>query len=488
MYKIESCLGYKVTTNQPNIVSQINTFIETRIFSKRIFSPILTIPDSSSDKLVCPLFYILLCFSECSFDFHPNENFIVYLNLIEENILYIKDINEEIEVYEEYLFKYFKAYSVKDYKTIWEIITLHSISCKDDYLGLTIFKIDVLSQAGMNKHNECIRLFNLYFQNNHLLQEILDKKHTSSQVTKKNKELFLIFALSFLAEEANEYNLSLEVSYIGLKEMFSPYLLHSVMHVFQGKGEFIQSIDVFNNFVKGNDLYINGGDFIYQHIYWHVAVGFLVEYEKRNINKKWDAFDYKSIDLSENITNTNNADNYLNISIKIFKDIILKVSYLDTECYVNILGYLIWIYTLSNTRININYLRENEILSENEVERLLFILSNETFYMKHTLFDYFSFWFLSQTNEYDIIIKIKSQITKNLLFIDKSLYIIDEIKNFYNKYYSKYIDGFILFGSKDINKVKNGVENIRLLENFHLSNSGSMEQMIILSFIGNIKL
>lgn len=236
--------------------------------------------------------------------------------------------------------------------------------------------------------------------------------------------------------------------------------MHTQIHIIQADLKFSESIKYFYDHTNSltGDTKQYGGDFIHQHIHWHIAIAYLFE----------DSVSEKIVATSENFSK----------SIGLYK-IVLTTYYHDTECFVNIFGYLVWVYLRSQGEINIIFFLENQIISESNLNKFKSIISDPTNYTKHTLFDYFSVWLLKELKMEEELINVRNQINQNIEEINNHAKVTEEAKKFYSEVYPKIISAF----SDNCLLSKESDKLLKECQKYFYFNSGSKEQTSILEEI-----
>lgn len=534
IYK-EACItNYKITTCNTKIIDIINEFILWRISCIKLESNKLLnniVKKECKETLVCPLFYLLKCHVYNSFDFTPNKKLLKNYNKALKCKDIIEDNNNKLEEWEYILISFYENIIYKRFSNIETLISNHSRLCNGDILSFTIFKVYYICLFGYNCNYLMKSLVDRYFNFDKYNKELKDYVNLNSQADTKdflykdrfnfNKESCAIhkysnqvdnsidttdnlFSLklyhkianlgcltmydflfcvthSFSFEEAEYNQLCQILCDRGLEyDKYNLYLIHTNIHLIQ-KINFDKSIEFFELKTKNfkEKLFEYGNLFIYQHLHWHIAVAYLTIFSK-----------------------TKDSTTSLNKSLYHFTEL-LKVKYIDSECFVNVFGYMIWAYTLTKGKINIKYLIENNYLKSSIIKEYINIASNCSFYLKHSLFDYYSVWFLSQLNTY--ITKYNKcsdyyfEYESNIKCIFENVYTkIRNLKRDYNlsnndisnyeNVYCLTLNFFVkyskIFENNNIdfyNSIK--LEYIEVIKTSYKLNSGSTEQIQIFDYI-----
>ena len=457
IHKELTILGTKLTTSNTKMIPYIDNLIHYRLTSEKFCKEdIFENPmEDKNIKVLCPIYFLFNCHRLNSFDFEPSEKFIENFNMAKSQKMEIESLGYMLEQWEEIIFEFFSALLEKDQYKINNLIKLHSANCSNDLIGFTYFKVNSLVNFGYDKSKHTKFIFDSYYQNS---------KEISNKIIEKDKitmlDYYYILAYVFIAEEVKEFDLCLKLCEIGLSYKLNLYLVHSVIHVLQIKDMFKESLEYFYEKTKNIVLKKIGGSFIYQHLTWHISIALLIESVRNNDSLLFDK------------------------SMSLFTSVVVTSYYLDTECYVNIFGYIIWVFSTSNGKKNLNYFLENNLISQEQLKNLNIIASNTSHLSKHSIYDYFSIWFLAQQNKKIEVDALLSKIKSNILLLNTkySANITKDELFFYNNIYFDFCLAFKYLGEGE---EEMGRSLLFKNKDYFTYNSGSTEQILILDILAH---
>ena len=410
--KIDNYLSIKLTANKSK--ENIEVFLKEFIVmfscksnpSKDFFKIIELLLNDK--ELNCPIFNFLInyCKGNFSNDFCKSEK-----------------ISTEISDYESKIISISECIKNNDCGSILNLMNDNQFKklLKSNVLVFIIIKTYFITGYGFNKKSALSDLFFNCVDHSEL-----------NRITSKNEinlsDYVFCNLISFIANEIGEIKISKELCYKGIEYKRNLYLTHNLVHILQEDKKWQESIDLSFELSIGKkcledwleSLKNSDGIFIHSHLLWHVAIALIYTGEIKQ-------------------------------SEKVFSEQCLLI-YNDSECYVNLIGYLVW-YQILLIKKSFEVLK---LLTDETKDHLIKICSNRRHYMIHSLFDCYAVWFLSSL---DINIELTNELkeSSNLLFAFNELG-----KNNYPEVLKliKSIDFSVLSGSKEQREILNIIANM----------------------------
>lgn len=444
-------------------------------------------------SLICPYYFLLRTIFCTVFDFKPSKEFYYYYNLAIRNkeilfSIYNNTNNDnddsKLENWELLYFKYIELYLNKDVNKVISFLKENKDIIKQDLTLISIVKAYLITTFGYNKKEIMHLLYDITYN-----QEYIDKIIIKQDSDLTKLDYLYCISFSFFALEVDKNEICEALCNKGLKYLDNNdinknlYLIHNNIHIFQMKGKWNESIkyleeetnsnilkntsfncrininDDFNSYLNNNNT---AGVFIHQHVLWHLSIACLMIAQRNG----------EEITINNNnITNTN----YFGLSARYFL-MLKEIHYYASECYVNILGYFVWVQVMAKNNLDMKALINN-LLSNNDIDKILEIVCETKHYLKHCLFDFFSIWFLSCLGKKDEIIKIRKYINETIAsskedFISYCCFI--------ENIYENMLSGMFFLGQGNFDVGRKMITKEK--EMFCLL-SGSEEQRMILNFI-----
>jgi hypothetical protein len=408
-----------VTSENKDIANSVSEFI-MRIVGYKPKPGFIKEIDSELNFL-CPIlnvFKAMLHLDYHSFQMHEGVSY--YLNIAKKQKSEMKEkYGHELESWENNWINLIEHIVNKSFSKIYEVLFQNAKENPHDMLA---FKVGMV--------------MGLYSGDKEFLKSYAELFHKHEE---NHCDGNFIGVYSFIKEECREFEESEKWVSKGME--IAPnniWIQHVLAHIMYQTDRVDESIQFLES--KKYMWEENASNFVYKHINWHLAIGYLEQgdYEKSN---------------------------------KILEEIISK-PFEESECVLAILGYIIRVYIRSNGNLQ-------EASYNKKWNQLIFdYLKNLKIYTHHLLFDALAIWFLtyfSKQNEQinELLSSVLKQIEENV----ESQHISNDHREYYKNYYLKILKAMKSFGDEDY---KDTVDLLKGCESAIWRIGASDEQLFVL--------